>query len=54
VPCGIARTGTTSLAAILGREPEMDDVKRRVLDTFRATFDDWAPATASRERSCPA
>jgi lipoyl(octanoyl) transferase len=54
VPCGIAKTGTTSLAAILGREPGMDDVKRRVLDTFRTTFDDWAPATASRERSCPA
>jgi len=53
VPCGIAETGTTSLAAILGREPEMDDVKRRVLDAFRTTFEDWAPATASRERSCP-
>ena len=39
VPCGIADRGVTSLAAKLGRVPEMADVEDRFVDQFAAVFD---------------
>ncbi len=54
VPCGIENKGTTSLATLLGNDPGMDDVKRRVEESFHRTFDDWVATPTAREASCPA
>jgi lipoyl(octanoyl) transferase len=43
VPCGIADRGVTSLAAQLGRAPEMTEVEDRFADQFAAVFDRMAP-----------
>lgn len=39
VPCGIADKGVTSLAALLGRIPEMADVEDRLVTHFAAVFE---------------
>jgi lipoyl(octanoyl) transferase len=38
VPCGIADRGVTSLAAKLGRVPEMAEVEDRFVDAFADVF----------------
>jgi lipoyl(octanoyl) transferase len=38
VPCGIADKGVTSLAALLGRAPEIPDVENRLVAHFAAVF----------------
>ncbi|GAB4343431.1 MAG: lipoyl(octanoyl) transferase LipB [Candidatus Abyssubacteria bacterium] len=38
IPCGIKGRPVTSLSAVLGREPAMDEVKRHVADAFCETF----------------
>jgi lipoyl(octanoyl) transferase len=38
VPCGIADRGVTSLAAQLGRAPELSDVEQRFIEHFAAVF----------------
>jgi len=43
VPCGIADRGVTSLAAQLGRAPEMTEVEDRFADQFAAVFDRMTP-----------
>ncbi len=54
VPCGIAGKGVTSLAALLGREPSMEEVKRRVREAIRARFRDWPVDEPCRRSRCPA
>ena len=39
VPCGIADRGVTSLAAKLGRAPDMAEVEDRFVEQFAAVFD---------------
>ena len=39
VPCGITDRGVTSLAAQLGRVPEMSEVEDRFVEQFAAVFD---------------
>jgi lipoyl(octanoyl) transferase len=39
VPCGIADRGVTSLAAAIGRVPEIADVEDRLVAQFAAVFD---------------
>jgi lipoyl(octanoyl) transferase len=38
VPCGIRDRGVTSLAALLGAPPSMEEVRGRVLDAFAEVF----------------
>ena len=38
VPCGIADRGVTSLAAQLGRAPQMAEVEDRIIEEFAAVF----------------
>lgn len=38
VPCGIQDKGVTSLQKILGREVSMDEVRQRVVESFREEF----------------
>ena len=53
VPCGIADRGVTSLAAQLGRVPEMSEVEDRFVEQFAAVFDRVAaePTRASLSRT---
>lgn len=44
VPCGIRHHGVTSMARLLGRELELDEVGARVVEAMRTVFD-WAPPT---------
>jgi lipoyl(octanoyl) transferase len=46
VPCGIADKGVTSLAAQIGRAPEMSAVEDRVVSKFEAVFERTATTTA--------
>ena len=41
VPCGIADKGVTSLAAQIGRLPEMTEAEDRFVTHFAAVFDRW-------------
>jgi lipoyl(octanoyl) transferase len=43
VPCGIADRGVTSLAAQLGRAPQMAEVEDRFVEEFAAVFDRVVP-----------
>jgi lipoyl(octanoyl) transferase len=43
VPCGIADRGVTSLAAQLGRAPQMAEVEERFVEHFAAVFDRVEP-----------
>ncbi len=54
VPCGIADRGVTSLAALLGRPVDRDEVRERTVDAFREAFATWERAPGSRESACPA
>jgi lipoyl(octanoyl) transferase len=38
VPCGIEHRGVTSLAHLLGREVDMDEVRQHVVQSFAAVF----------------
>ncbi len=53
VPCGIADRGVTSLAAQLGRVPEMSEVEDRFVEQFASVFDRAAaePTPASLFRT---
>lgn len=62
VPCGISHRGVTSMARLLGRAPDMADVRRRLLHHFNAVFaagtapDDaavWPAGWAGREGERP-
>ncbi len=39
IPCGIREHGVTSMARLLGRSPEMEEVGSRVADAFSAVFE---------------
>jgi lipoate-protein ligase B len=44
VPCGLTDVMPTSLAAVLGRSPELEDVRQSILDVFAELFniDHWS------------
>jgi lipoyl(octanoyl) transferase len=54
VPCGIADRGVTSLAALLGRPLDRDEVQDRTIDAFREVFASWERSSEFGERACPA
>ena len=51
VPCGIRDKGVTSLSALLGREVRLDEVKPKLVATFREIFaDGQQPEAGSQEK----
>jgi lipoyl(octanoyl) transferase len=39
VPCGIADRGVTSMARLLGRSLDTEEIENRVIEQFRNVFD---------------
>lgn len=54
VPCGIADRGVTSLARLLDRPVDLEEVRERTTEAFREVFAAWERVEAFREDPCPA